>query len=111
MEDQYGLSQLRQRWSPRRCAWPAVAFSAEGQAALHAGDRFLAVDNRFAIMAGEYEQTTGLRRPMRFTDADGQPAALKPGHTWVHVVTPSSEVYEVEPGVWRVRFYAPAGAK
>jgi hypothetical protein len=66
---------------------------------------------QWTTVAGEYEQSTGLRRPLRFIGADGQPVALKPGHTWVHVVTPFSEVYEDSPGVWRVRFYAPAGAK
>ncbi len=60
---------------------------------------------------GEYEQTTGLRRPLRFVDANGKPFALKPGQTWVHIVTNPSEVQDQGSGQWKLRFYAPAGAK
>lgn len=58
-----------------------------------------------------YEKATGLRHPMRLVDANGQPFPLKPGHTWVHVVTPASQVLEEGTGDWSLRFYAPAGAK
>jgi len=33
-----------------------------------------------------YEQSTGLLRPIRFTDYDGNPIPLKPGKTWVEIV-------------------------
>ena len=68
-------------------------------------------DAYWSTVAGAYEQATGLRRPLRFEDANGQPFALKPGHTWVHIVTPASEVLDQGAGLWNLRFYAPAGAK
>ena len=40
-------------------------------------------DIRWTTEAGEYEQTTGKNRPMRFTYANGDPFPLKPGQTWV----------------------------
>lgn len=36
---------------------------------------------------GDYEKETGLTRPIRFVDAEGHPVPLKPGQTWVHIVT------------------------
>jgi hypothetical protein len=65
----------------------------------------------WSTVAGVYEKTTSLRRPLRFEDANGQPFALKPGQTWVHIATLPSEVQELSAGMWRLRFYAPAGAK
>lgn len=58
-------------------------------------------------IAQEYEQQTQRLRPIRFTDADGNPVALKPGHFWVHVFTPASYVSEKDPGYWKARFLAP----
>lgn len=55
----------------------------------------------------EYEKETGLLRPVRFVDAAGNPVPLAPGQSWVHVVTLSSLVWEISPGEWKVRFYAP----
>jgi len=40
----------------------------------------------------EYEKTTGRLRPIRFLDAEGNPAAFKPGQTWVEIV-PSHVAY------------------
>lgn len=34
----------------------------------------------------EYEQKTGLLRPIRFLDAEGNPIALKPGQTWIELM-------------------------
>ena len=34
----------------------------------------------------EYEQKTGLLRPIRFIDAEGNPVALKPGQTWIELM-------------------------
>ncbi len=39
---------------------------------------------------GEYEQETGLMRPMRFVDADGNPVSMKPGQTWIQIISMSS---------------------
>lgn len=66
---------------------------------------------RWSTVAGEYEQATGLRRPIRFYDESGNPIPLKPGQTWVHIVTPASGLFETDPGLWRLRFYAPAGTR
>jgi len=66
---------------------------------------------RWSTIAGEYEQKTGLRRPMHFDNLDGTPAALKPGHTWVIILDTQSYLEELPSGKWRARFIAPAGAK
>jgi hypothetical protein len=52
---------------------------------------------------GEYEQSTGLLRPMRFIDAEGNPVALKNGYTWIHIVTTYS--YYVESAIGETPFY------
>jgi len=52
---------------------------------------------------GEYEQQTGRLRPIRFVDATGEPVALKPGQTWVHVVSMAS--YAVESVLNDTPFY------
>jgi hypothetical protein len=66
---------------------------------------------RFSIlwntMNGEYEKRTGLLRPIRFTDLEGNPIALKPGQTWVQIVDLTTTFEEIEPGSWKARFYAP----
>jgi len=69
----------------------------------------------------DYEKTTGRVRPIRFTDAEGQPFPFKPGQTWVHLVpltTPYWETADTEvlfdllnksqpgSGNWAMRFYA-----
>ena len=66
---------------------------------------------RWSTVAGEYEQTTGLRRPMHFVNLDGSPAALKPGHTWVIILDMQSYLEDLSSGKWLARFIAPAGAK
>ncbi len=59
--------------------------------------------------SGPYEQTTGLRRPIRFLNKDGSAIALKPGHTWVIIVTPYSLLQEQSRGVYLLQYLAPAG--
>jgi len=69
---------------------------------------------------GEYEKKTGLVRPIRFVDAQGNPFPLKPGQTWVEIVqqytkyneTVDSEVYfelknKTSPGSgsWAIHFF------
>jgi len=41
-----------------------------------------------------YEQSTGQVRPIRFTDLNGDPIALKPGQTWVVIVNTYTPFYE-----------------
>lgn len=69
-----------------------------------------AYEIKWSTRSTDYERTTGLRRPIRFLNRDGSPVALRPGRTWIVIVTPFSEVTPKQPGVWRVRYYAPAGA-
>jgi hypothetical protein len=64
---------------------------------------------RWSTRAGDYEKQTGLRRPIQFLNNDGSPAALRPGHTWVTIITPFSTVQAVEPGTYLVRYAAPEG--
>lgn len=64
---------------------------------------------RWSTHSGDYEKTTGLRRPIQFLNADGSPAALKPGHTWVVVVTPFSSLKEQKPGEYQLIYGAPEG--
>ncbi len=68
---------------------------------------------------GDYEKETGLLRPIRFMDAEGNPFPLKPGETWVEIVSLASRAWETDPerfpfnspfiqpgsGVWAVRYY------
>ena len=64
---------------------------------------------RWSTRAGEYEKKTGFRRPIQFLNKDGTPAALKPGHTWIIIVTPFSTFEEQKPGQYFVRYAAPEG--
>ncbi len=52
---------------------------------------------------GAYERETGLLRPMQFVDGNGNPISLKPGQTWVSVV--SMQSYFVESAVKDQPFY------
>ncbi len=65
----------------------------------------------WSTIGGEYEKTTGLRRPLRIVDSNGDPFPLKPGQTWVHIVTPVSQVLDQGSGMWKLRFFAPKGSK
>jgi hypothetical protein len=67
---------------------------------------------------GDYEKETGLLRPIRYVDANGDPVALKNGNTWVEVLSMSSFTVESEiseypffpikeadgTGLWLVRY-------
>jgi hypothetical protein len=64
---------------------------------------------KWSTRSGAYEQQTGFRRPIAFVNNDGSPAALKPGHTWIIIVTPFSTVKEQQPGVYFVGYAAPKG--
>jgi hypothetical protein len=64
---------------------------------------------RWSTRAGAYEKQTGFRRPIQFLNEDGSPAPLKPGHSWIIIVTPFSTVKETKPGVYFVGYAAPDG--
>jgi hypothetical protein len=55
----------------------------------------------------EWEQQTGLMRPMHFVDAQGNLVPLHPGRTWIHIVTPFSSVSDRGNGNWLVQFVQP----
>ncbi|MFZ5902141.1 MAG: SdrD B-like domain-containing protein [Chloroflexota bacterium] len=65
----------------------------------------------WSTLLDEGEKSSGRRHPIQFLDQDGYPIALRPGHTWVTVLTPDTTVEETSPGVWQVRFVQPPGAK
>ena len=60
--------------------------------------------------SSDYEKTTGFRRPIAFTDEDGDPFPLRPGHSWIVVATPYSDYFQNQPGKWTFRIYSPPGA-
>jgi hypothetical protein len=55
----------------------------------------------------EWEKKTGLVRPMHFVDARGNLVPLRPGRTWIHIVTPFSPVTDQGNGNWLVQFVQP----
>ncbi len=78
------------------------------------GDAFLFRDGlmykiKWDTLAGDYEKKTGFERPIRFINADGSPAALKQGHTWVIIVTPFSYFAQQQNGAYLVRYIPPQG--
>jgi hypothetical protein len=56
------------------------------------------------------EAATGIH-PIRFLTPDDKPLPLKPGHTWILVVTPETTVEQTDPGTWDLTFFMPPGAK
>jgi len=69
-------------------------------------------DIRWSTAATEAELQSGSRKPIRFYYPDNRtPFPLKPGHTWVIVVTPETAVTEQATGNWLLQFFQPAGSK
>jgi hypothetical protein len=62
----------------------------------------------WSTRAGEYEQQTGLRRPLKLLDGNGDPVPLRPGRTWFIVATPFS-LLQMAPGQLRLRIMRPPG--
>ncbi|HMB22729.1 MAG: SdrD B-like domain-containing protein [Chloroflexota bacterium] len=80
------------------------------------GNAYLFRDGRmykikWSTVTTAYEKKTGRGQPMRFINLNGTPAALKPGKTWVIIFTPQSRLDDLKSGIFRARFFAPAGAK
>ncbi|HSL30546.1 MAG TPA: SdrD B-like domain-containing protein [Anaerolineales bacterium] len=55
----------------------------------------------------EWEKTTGLLRPMHFLDGRGNLIPLRPGRTWIHIITPFSSVANQGKESWLVQFVQP----
>ena len=64
---------------------------------------------QWSTRATDYEQSTGLRRPIAFQDLDGNSIPLRPGQTWILIATPYSDVSEISTAHWKVRLYSPEG--
>lgn len=69
-------------------------------------------DISWSTEIGAEEIQTGRRTPIRFVGADGKTLMpLKPGRTWIVVVTPETVIREKGAGNWELRFVQPEGAK
>jgi len=69
-------------------------------------------DIRWSTRATAAEVLTGRRKPIQFLNLDDTtPFPLKPGHTWILVVTPETPVTEQSAGEWLLQFHQPLGAK
>ena len=67
---------------------------------------------RWSTVTTEEEFQSGRRKPIRFLYPDDKtPFPLKPGHTWILVVTPETAVTEQSAGEWLLQFSQPPGAK
>jgi len=55
----------------------------------------------------EWEQKNGLLRPIHFEDINKNPIALRPGRTWIHLVTPASTIKVENDGQWKIKFIQP----
>jgi hypothetical protein len=67
---------------------------------------------RWSTVATDEEMQSGRRKPIQFLNLDDQtPFPLKPGHTWISVVTPETSVAEKSAGEWLLQFVQPEGAK
>ncbi|RPJ24988.1 MAG: DUF3048 domain-containing protein [Chloroflexi bacterium] len=67
---------------------------------------------RWSTVATDEEVQSGRRRPIQFLDLDDKtPFPLKPGHTWILVVTPETPVTERSAAEWLLQFSQPPGAK
>lgn len=67
---------------------------------------------RWSTVPTADEIRAGRRKPIRFLYTDElTPFPLKPGHTWIIVVTPRTTVAEKTSGEWLLNFSQPEGAK
>jgi hypothetical protein len=67
---------------------------------------------RWTTRATQEEVNSGIRKPIRFFYPDEKTLfPLKPGHTWITVVTPLTAVTETSAGKWLLQFSQPPGAK
>lgn len=62
---------------------------------------------RWSTANRAWEQQTGLLRPLHFIWPDKTEFPLKPGRTFIHIMTEFSGVSQTEPGLWRAFFVPP----
>lgn len=63
---------------------------------------------RWSTINREWEKQNGFPRPLYFLDTNNNPIALHPGRTWIHLVTPFSDVRDLGDGRWLIWFVQPA---
>jgi hypothetical protein len=69
-------------------------------------------DIRWGTRQTSEELKTGIRKPIQFLNHEETALfPLKPGRTWILVVTPLTAVIEKKPGEWLLQFSQPPGAK
>jgi hypothetical protein len=73
------------------------------------GDALLFRDGRMHEIVWRMPAKDQENRMLNFLDDKGKPAALKPGHTWVIVVSSLSEFVAGASGEWHIRYVAPDG--
>ncbi|HSL30544.1 MAG TPA: SdrD B-like domain-containing protein [Anaerolineales bacterium] len=67
---------------------------------------------RWSTVATDEEVETGRRKPIQFLYPDNKtPFPLKPGRTWILVMTPQTPITERSPGEWLLQFFQPPGAQ
>jgi hypothetical protein len=62
---------------------------------------------RWSTANREWEQKTGLLRPIHFLGNDKQPFPLKPGRTWISIMTLNSTINDLGNGKWQAFFVVP----
>lgn len=68
-------------------------------------------DIEWDTVMSEEEIETGRQKPIKFMTTEGKLMPLKPGRTWILVVTPETIIRENGAGKWELRFVQPEGAK
>ena len=76
-----------------------------------AGDGLLFRDGMMYDIEWSMPPADSRSRLLTFTDTTGAPMPLKPGHTWVIIITPFSTIEQKFAGQWMLRFYPPEGAQ
>lgn len=62
---------------------------------------------RWSTANRDWERQTGLLRPLHFIGADKQPFPLKPGRTWISIMTVNSVLRDLGDGKWQAFFVVP----
>lgn len=62
---------------------------------------------RWATTNGAWEKQSGLLRPIHFIGDDKLPFPLKPGHSWISIMTINSTVKDQGNGAWKAFFVVP----
>ena len=62
---------------------------------------------RWSTANHDWEKQTGLLRPIHFIGTDRQPFPLKPGHSWIIIMTTNSALKDLGQGKWQALFAMP----